>query len=76
MKLIFIMIISNFIAQISTIIFYIVKEEQNTNVKLTNLNSSLIINVIIIFLLSRIILHTHFFKHHYFSLIITILCLL
>ena len=76
MKLIFIMFLSDFIAQISTIIFYIVKDEQDMYVKLTNLNSSLIINVIFIFLLSRLILHTYFFKHHYFSLIITLLCLL
>ena len=75
-NLILVITITDFIAEIISTIFYIIKEEKGLEVQLSNLNSTLIINVIIIFLLSKKILKTNFFKHHYCSLIMTILCLL
>ena len=44
--------------------------------KQKNLNSLLIFNVIFLFLFSRLILKTSFYRHHYFSFIIFIICLI
>ena len=73
---IFLFTIVDFIAQISGIIFYVVKEGENLEVKLVNLNSSLIFSIISIILLSKIMLHSNFYRHHTFSFSIDILCLI
>ena len=66
----------SFIAQISSGIFYIIKNVEKLSIHLTSLNSTLIFNIIFIFLFSKIMLHTNFFRHNYFSLIIDIICLI
>jgi len=73
---IFLFTIVDFIAQISGIIFYVVKEGENLEVKLVNLNSSLIFSIISIILFSKIMLHSNFYRHHTFSFSIDILCLI
>ena len=40
------------------------------------MNSLLIFNIIFLFLFSKILLHTSFHRHHYFSFIIFIICLI
>ena len=57
-------------------IYYIVKEAQKLVVKQTNLNSTLIFNIIFIIIFSILILHTKFYRHHLFSFWIDILCLI
>ena len=73
---IFLFTIVDFIAQISGIIFYVIKEGENLEVKLVNLNSSLIFSIISIILFSKIMLHSNFYRHHTFSFSIDILCLI
>ena len=73
---IFLFTIVDFIAQISGIIFYVVKEGENLEVKLVNLNSSLIFSIVSIILFSKIMLHSNFYRHHTFSFSIDILCLI
>ena len=72
----FLLTMSDFIAQISTVVFYIIIGNQQLQVKHGNLNFALIFNVIFLFLFSRIFLHHTFYRHHFFSLIIFIICLL
>ena len=72
----FLLTMSDFIAQISTVVFYIIIGNQQLQVKHGNLNFALIFNVIFLFLFSRIFLHITFYRHHFFSLIIFIICLL
>ena len=68
--------IFDFIAQISTVTYYLIKQKQNFEVKHANLNSLLVFNVIFLFLFSRLILKTIFYRHHYFSFVIFIICLM
>ena len=72
----FLLTMSDFIAQISTVVFYIIIGNQQLQVKHGNLNFALIFNVIFLFLFSRVFLHHTFYRHHFFSLIIFIICLL
>lgn len=72
----FLISIFDFVAQISTVTYYLVKQKQNLEVKQANLNSLLIFNVIFLFIFSRLILKINFFRHHYFSFIIFIICLI
>ena len=72
----FLLTMSDFIAQISTVVFYLITGNQQLQVKHGNLNFALIFNVIFLFLFSRIFLHHTFYRHHFFSLIIFIICLL
>ena len=72
----FLLTMSDFIAQISTVVFYIIIGNQQLQVKHGNLNFALIFNVIFLFLFSRIFLHHTFYRHHFFSLIIFIICLI
>ena len=74
--IIFIISFIDFLAQISPVIYYLIKESQNLEVKRSNLNSKLIFNIIFLFLFSRLILKTSFYRHHYFSFIIFIICLI
>ena len=66
----------DYIAQISLVIYYLIKQEYKKDINDINLNSLLIFNIIFIILLSKIMLHTQFYKHHYFSSILIILFLL
>ena len=72
----FLITILDFIAQISTVTFYLITGNQKFQVKLANLNITLIFNVISLFLFTRLLLHNTFYRHHYFSLIINIVCLI
>ena len=73
---IFILTISDYIAQISSVIFYVILNEMNIPMKFAKLTSLLIINVIVIFIISKLILHNHFYRHHSLSLLINIICLI
>ena len=64
----------DFVAQISPIVFYIVKEDQKLEVRTTNLNTVIIFNIVFIMLFSYLVLHTKFYSHHLFALLIDILC--
>ena len=57
---IFIFALVDFIAQISPVNFYVVKEDQKLVVKLANLNSTLIFNIVFIIIFSILVLHTNF----------------
>ena len=72
----FLITILDFIAQISTVTFYLITGNQKFQVKLANLNITLIFNVISLFLFSRLILNIIFRRHHYFSLLVFIVCLI
>ena len=65
----------DYIAQISMVIYYLIKQEYKFDVKEVNLNSLLIFTILFIILLSKLMLHTQFYRHHYFSSFIIILCL-
>ena len=73
---IFLISLIDFIAQISTVTYYLIRENQTMEVKQSNLNSSFGFNIFFLFLFSRLILLTDFYKHHYFSIIIIIISIL
>ena len=66
----------DFIAQISPVIYYVIKEDQRLQVKLGNLNSILIFNVLGIILFSFLLLHTNFYRHHLLAFFIDIVCMI
>ena len=66
--------IVDFIAQISSVIYYIVKEDQKLVVKQANLNCTLIFNIIFIIIFSILILHTKFYRHHLFAFSVDAFC--
>ena len=68
--------IIDYIAQISLVIYYLIKQEFKIDINDINLNSLLIFNIIFIILLSKLMLHTQFYRHHYFASILIILLLL
>ena len=68
--------IADLLAQLITFIFYMIKGENEREVEEYNLNTILIVRIVSVYLLSLIILKTYFYKHHYFSFIINIICLL
>ena len=70
----FIFSVVDFIAQISSVIYYVVKEDQKLVVKQANLNATLIFNVISVIIFSLLILHTKFYKHHVFAFSIDAIC--
>ena len=72
----FLLTILDFIAQISTVTFYLITGNQKFQVKHENLNITLIFNVIALFLFSKLFLHHTFYRHHFFSFIIFIICLI
>ena len=73
---IFIISLVNFIALISTIIFYLTENKQKMIVKQGNLNILLVSNIIFLFLLTKFMLNMELYFHHYFSVIIFIICLI
>ena len=66
--------IVNFIPQIAFIIYYVIILDHNY--KLASLNSLLIFCILSVVLFSIVILHTKFYKHHFFSILIDALCLI
>ena len=66
----------DFASHVSSLVFYIVYGRNERSVSENNLSSLLIFNTVIIYLLSRLILKTYFYKHHYFSFIINVVCIL
>ena len=62
----------DFVAQISSPVFYIIKNEQKLVVKLADLNSTLIFNIIAVLVFSYFFLNTNIYKHHIFAFIIDI----
>ena len=66
----------DFGSHISSLMFYIVYGKNDRSISENNLSSLLIFNTITIYLLSRLILKTYFYKHHYFSFLINIICIL
>ena len=62
----------DFIAQISPVIYYVVKEDQQLVVKQANLICTLIFNIIFVIIFSVLILHTNFYRHHLFAFSIDI----
>ena len=68
--------LTNFIALISTTIFYLITGTSKMTVKHANLNIVYIFNILFLFLLSKVILDIEFYSHHYFSLIIFLICLI
>ena len=68
--------IIDFIAQISTVIYYIIIAQKKVVNKLANLNSVLIFNIFSVILFSIVILGTKFYKHHLFAILIDVLCLI
>ena len=75
-KLLFICSVFDFAAQYINVIFSIIIKTSNYPFKEFNLNFVLIIHIIVQYLLSYIILHYRFYKHHYFSLFINLIFLI
>ena len=71
-KIIIIFTLSDMIAQLAPVIYYVVKEDQKLVVKQANLTSALIFNIIFVIIFSRLILKTKFYKHHIFAFSIDI----
>ena len=72
----FIISILDFLAQTSTVIFYLIDGDLVTEIKSANLNSVLTFNIIFLFLFSKFILNKAFYSHHYFSFVIFIIYLI
>ena len=68
--------IFDFLSHISSLIFYIVFGKNDRPLSENNLSSLLIFNTVVIYLLSRFILKTYFYKHHYFSFLLNIICII
>ena len=66
----------DFIAQISTVVFYLIEGNQKLAIKTANLNTVLIFNIIFLFLLTKFLLDKDFYIYHYFSFVIFIICLI
>ena len=64
------------LAHISSIIFYFFYGKNERSVSENNLSSLLIFNIITIYLLSRLVLKTYFYRHHYFSFLMNIICII
>ena len=65
----------DFASHVSSLIFYIIYGRNERSISENNLSSLLIFNTIVIYLLSRLVLKTYFYKHHYFSFLINIICI-
>lgn len=72
----FIVAISDLIAQLPIFIYYVIKGENERDIEEYNLSSLLIVRICSLYLLSLVILKTHFYRHHYFSFVINIICLI
>ena len=65
----------DFASHISSLVFYIVYGRNERSISENNLSSLLIFNTVVIYLLSRLVLKTYFYRHHYFSFLINIICI-
>ena len=61
-------------AQISSVIFFIIITEKKVLLKRANLNSTLKFSIIAVIICSNFLLHTKMYKHHKFAIFIDILC--
>ena len=66
----------DFMAQISSVIFFIITTEKKVLLRRANLNSTLIFSIITVIICSNLLLHTKMYKHHKFAFFIDILCLI
>ena len=66
----------DFLSHISSLMFYIIYGKNDRSVSENNLSSLLIFNTFTIYLFTKWILKTDFYKHHYFSILINIFCVL
>ena len=71
---IFIITLVDFIAQISTVTYYLIEGNQRMQVKHGYLTFVLVFNVIFLFLLSKFLLNFEFYLHHFFSFVIIVIC--
>ena len=74
LKKVFIISLFDLFAQISLFLFYLIKG--NNENKVQDLSVFLTFNIISKYILSRIILKTYFYCHHYFSLVISLFILI
>ena len=68
--------IFDFMSSISSLMFYLIYGKNDRSVSENNLSSLLIFNIITIYILSRFFLKDYFYRHHYFSFFINIICIL
>ena len=66
----------DFLSHVSSLVFYLIYGKNARTVSENNLSSLLIFNIITIYLLSRLILKTYFYRHHYFAFLINIFCII
>lgn len=75
-RIIFIFTIVDFVSQISSVVYYVIINEQKLIVRQANLNSALIFNISAIILFSICLLHTKVYTHHLFAILINLICLI
>ena len=68
--------IFDFLSHVSSLAFYLVFGKNDRPLSENNLSSMLIFNTIVIYVASRIILKTYFYRHHYFSFILNTICII
>ena len=68
--------IFDFLSHVSSLAFYLVFGKNDRPLSENNLSSMLIFNTIVIYVASRIILKTYFYRHHYFSFILNVFCII
>ena len=73
---IFIIGLIEFIAQISTVVFYVIELSQKMQVNHENRTIVFIFYFVFLFLMTKFILNITFYSHHYFSLFIFLVCLI
>ena len=68
--------IFDFLSHVSSLAFYLVFGKNDRPLSENNLSSMLIFNTIVIYVASRLILKTYFYRHHYFSFIFNVFCII
>ena len=68
--------IFDFLSHVSSLAFYLVFGKNDRPLSENNLSSMLIFNTIVIYIASRLILKTYFYRHHYFSFILNVFCII
>ena len=68
--------IFDFLSHVSSLAFYLVFGKNDRPLSENNLSSMLIFNTIVIYVASRLILKTYFYRHHYFSIILNVFCII
>ena len=72
----FFFFIFDFLSHVSSLAFYLVFGKNDRPLSENNLSSMLIFNTIVIYVASRLILKTYFYRHHYFSFILNVFCII